>query len=125
MQSSFSGPFYFHKALTRRTMPQVSQQPGRFNTHTVLVFLCGRAVVLAALLQHNGTHSGSSEQWAERNHGPGQWLPPLPFIISPTHMYGPHMISYPFMWSSGFQNELSNTQQKKSKGKQVAQLSFQ
>lgn len=41
--------------------------------------------------------------------GAGQWLPPLPFIISLTHTYGPHMISYPFMWSSVFQNELSNT----------------
>lgn len=38
---------------------------------TILVFLCGRAVVLAAQLLYNGTHSGSSKQRAERNQWPG------------------------------------------------------
>ena len=61
---------YNNKALTGHTMPGVSEQSWLFNTHTILVFLCRRAVVLMALLVYNGPHSGVSEwQQAERNHG--------------------------------------------------------
>lgn len=77
----------YNKALTRHTMLQVSQQPEQFNTHTILVFLCRRAVVLAALLLYNGTHCGFSEQQAEKNQGPRLWLPPIFFIISLTHTH--------------------------------------
>lgn len=65
-------------------MPQVSARSWLSNTHTILVFLCRRAVVLVALLCYNGPHSGFSQwQQAVRNHGPGLWLP-LPLVYS-TH----------------------------------------
>lgn len=65
-----------NKALTRHTMRHVSEQSWLFNVHMVLVFLCRRAVVLAALLLYNGPHSGFSEwQRTERNHGLGLRLP--------------------------------------------------
>lgn len=72
------------------------------HTHTILVFLCRRAVVLVALLLYNGHHSGFSEwQQAERNHGPGLWLP-LPFVyLTHTQIHVivcTHIFSNPFMW---------------------------
>lgn len=92
---------YNNKALTRHTMPQVSEQSWLFNTHTILVFLCRRAVVLVALLLYNGPHSGFSEwQQAERKDGPGPWLP-LPFVyLTHTQIHVivcTHIFSNPFM----------------------------
>lgn len=54
-------------------MPPVSERSCA-RTHTVLVFLCRRVVVLVAPLSHNGPHSRGG---AERNRGSGLWLPLL------------------------------------------------
>ncbi|MEQ2158340.1 hypothetical protein GOODEAATRI_011229 [Goodea atripinnis] len=49
-----------NKAPQGQTMLQVLEQSWPFNMHTVLVFLCRRAVALAALLPHNGPQRGLS-----------------------------------------------------------------
>lgn len=78
-------------------MPPVSERSCAL-THTVLVFLCRRVVVLVAPLSHNGPHSRGG---AERNRGPGLWLPLLFVYLTHTWMQGElrtHILSNPFMW---------------------------